>query len=131
MENYIFYKFLVWIEDFNLFHVILTLYLKKKVKFQKKRHLFWENKKQIQIIEICCMPEIRKFGHISDFLSFYLSSKNSHQLGLNPPTDMQGRAKLHFLMPKSNQTIVKDFNFLQTIQIICKSDKIQVDNIKQ
>ena len=43
----------------------------------------------------------------------------------------QGRAKLHFLMPKSNQTIVKDFNFLQTIQIICKSDKIQVDNIKQ
>ena len=88
MENDIFYKFLVWIEVFNLFHVILTLYLKKKVKFQKKRHLFWENQKQIQIIEICCMPEIRKFGHISDFLSFYLSSKNSHQLGLNPPTDM-------------------------------------------
>ena len=30
LENDLFYKFLVWMEDFNLFHVILSLYLKKK-----------------------------------------------------------------------------------------------------
>ena len=32
--------------------------------------------------------ETKTFEHFSDFLAFTLSSKNSHQLGLNQPTDM-------------------------------------------
>ena len=43
----------------------------------------------------------------------------------------QGRAKLHFLVPKSNQTIINDMSFDQTKTISLESDKMQIDNIKQ
>ena len=59
LENDLVYKFLAWIEDFDLFIVILRLCLKKKVYFQKKPHILWKNKEQIKILEICCMPEMR------------------------------------------------------------------------
>ena len=47
------------------------------------------------------------------------------------PVWNQGRAKLHFLVPKSNQTIVNDMSFDQTKTISLESDKMQIDNIKQ
>ena len=42
----------------------------------------------MSILDVCCLSETKTFEHFSDFLAFTLSSKNSHQLGLNQPTDM-------------------------------------------
>ena len=42
----------------------------------------------MNILDVCCLSETKTFELFSDFLAFTLSSKNSHQLGLNQPTDM-------------------------------------------
>ena len=40
------------------------------------------------ILQICILSDSKIFQHLSDFQCLTLSSKNSHQLGLNQPTDM-------------------------------------------
>ena len=42
----------------------------------------------MNILDVCCLSETKTFELFSDILAFTLSSKNSHQLGLNQPTDM-------------------------------------------
>ena len=42
----------------------------------------------MSILQICTFSDSKIFQHLSDFLWFTLSSENSHQLGLNQPTDM-------------------------------------------
>ena len=42
----------------------------------------------MNILDFCCLPETNTFQQFSDFHFFTLPSKNSHQLGLNQPTDM-------------------------------------------
>ena len=39
-------------------------------------------------LQICTFSDSKIFQHLSDFLCFTLSSENSHQLGLNEPTDI-------------------------------------------
>ena len=42
----------------------------------------------MKILDISFWPKSKIFQHFSDFQYFTLSSKNSHKLGLTPPTDM-------------------------------------------
>ena len=42
----------------------------------------------MNILDVCWLSETKTIELFSDFLAFTLSSKNSHQLGLNQPTDM-------------------------------------------
>ena len=42
----------------------------------------------MSILQICTFSDSKIFQHLSDFLCLTLSSKNSHQLALNQPTDM-------------------------------------------
>ena len=56
--------------------------LKNNVSFKKISALVQN------ILDVCCLSETKTFELFSDFLAFILSSKNSHQLGLNQPTDM-------------------------------------------
>ena len=42
----------------------------------------------MSILQICTFSDSKIFQHLSDFLCLTLSSENSHQLGLNQPTDM-------------------------------------------
>ena len=60
---------------------------------RKKQVFFHKNENWVHTFEFCCMPETRWIEHFSNFLSFNLSSKNSHQLGLNQPTVMFDHSK--------------------------------------
>ena len=42
----------------------------------------------MKILDISFWPKSKIFHHFSDFQYFTLSSKNSHKLGLTPPTNM-------------------------------------------
>ena len=42
----------------------------------------------MNILDISCWPNSKIFQHFSDFQYFTLSSKDSHKLGLTPPTDI-------------------------------------------
>ena len=47
----------------------------------------------MSILDVCFLSETKTFEQFSDFLAFTLSYKNSHQLGLNQPTDMFDHSK--------------------------------------
>ena len=62
--------------------------LKNNVSFKKKSALVQNRRWIMSILDVCCLSETKTFEQFSDFLVFTLSSKNSHQLGLNQPTNM-------------------------------------------
>ena len=62
--------------------------LKNNVSFKKISALVQNRRWIMNILDVCCLSETKTFELFSDFLAFILSSKNSHQLGLNQPTDM-------------------------------------------
>ena len=54
----------------------------------KKSSLVQNRRWIMSILDVWCLSETKTFEQFSDFLAFTLSYKNSHQLGLNQPTDM-------------------------------------------
>ena len=56
--------------------------------YSNKNSSLVQKKGLMNILDISCWPNSKIFQHFSDFQYLTLSNKNSHKLGLPPPTDM-------------------------------------------